>query len=212
MMAMDSLSALPMTARRRLHRAAQPAITALLGLALAALLAATSGSAQAASACPALLDHAFPELVSGKPVSMCQFSGRVVLVVNTASQCSFTPQYEQLEALHRKLAPRGLSIVGFPSNDFGQQEPGSSKEIAEFCKLNFGVSFPMFERTEVRGKTANALYRQLAQRTGVTPGWNFHKYLIDRNGQRVQSFDSTVRPDDPKLLRELERLLAEPKR
>lgn len=159
--------------------------------------------------CPALLDHSFPELITGKPVSLCEYRGRVVLVVNTASECGFTPQYEQLEAVHRKLSGRGLVIVGFPSNDFGQQERGSSREIAEFCRLNYGVSFPMFERTMVAGSKANAFYRQLARRSGAAPGWNFHKYLIDRSGNRVSSFDTTMRPDDPRLVREIERLLAE---
>ena len=165
-----------------------------------------------AAVCPALLDHAFPELVSGKPVSLCQYRGKVLMVVNTASECGFTPQYEQLEALHRRLAPRGLVIVGFPSNDFGQQERASNKAIADFCKLNYGVSFPMFERTEVTGPRANPFHAQLARRSGTAPGWNFHKYVIDRGGNRVQSFATTTRPDDPKLVRELERLLAEPSR
>ena len=181
--------------------AAMPAVSA----ATSAAVPATAAS----SGCPALLDHVFPELVSGKPVSLCQFRGKVLMVVNTASECGFTPQYEQLEALHRKLSARGLVIVGFPSNDFGQQERGSSREIAEFCKLNFGVSFPMFERTEVSGQRANAFYQQLQKRSGVAPGWNFHKYVVDRSGNRVQSFSTTLRPDDPKLVREIERLLAE---
>jgi glutathione peroxidase len=166
----------------------------------------------APSGCPALLDHVFPELVSPKPVSLCQFRGKVLMVVNTASECGFTPQYEQLEALHRKLSARGLVIVGFPSNDFGQQERGSNKAIADFCKLNYGVSFPMFERTEVTGPRANPFHAQLARRSGTAPGWNFHKYVVDRSGNRVLSFATTTRPDDPKLVRELERLLAEPSR
>jgi len=158
--------------------------------------------------CPPLLDHAFPELVSGKPVSLCQFRGKVLLVVNTASECGFTPQYEQLEAMHRKLSARGLVIVGFPSNDF-RQERGSSREIAEFCKLNYGVSFPMFEPSGVSGRNANPFHAQLAARSGTPPGWNFHKYLVDRSGSRVQSFPTAMRPDDPKLVREIERLLGQ---
>ncbi|MBC7781629.1 MAG: glutathione peroxidase [Proteobacteria bacterium] len=191
------------------------ALVRLLGSAAFVLgVAGCPGFALAASsaACPALLDHVFPDLLTGKPTSLCQHRGDVVMVVNTASQCGFTPQYAQLEAVHRKLSGRGLRIVGFPSNDFGQQETGTSKDIADFCKLNFGVSFTMFERTEVSGRKANPFYAQLAQRSGVRPGWNFHKYLIDRAGTRVQSFDSAVAPDDPKLLREIERLLAETRR
>ncbi|MBY0440050.1 MAG: glutathione peroxidase, partial [Burkholderiales bacterium] len=118
---------------------------------------ASSPVAPSVKACPSLLDHVFPDLITGKPVSMCQFRGKVLLVVNTASECGFTPQYEQLEAMHRKLSPRGLVIVGFPSNDF-QQERGSSREIAEFCKLNYGVSFPMFEPSGVSGRRANPFY------------------------------------------------------
>lgn len=177
-----------------------------------AVPAAPAAALAGAAVCPALLDHAFPELVSGKPMSLCQYRGKVLMVVNTASECGFTPQYEQLEALHRRLGPRGLVIVGFPSNDFGQQERASNKAIADFCKLNYGVSFPMFERTEVTGPRANPFHAQLARRSGTAPGWNFHKYVVDRSGNRVQSFATTTRPDDPKLVRELERLLAEPSR
>ena len=180
--------------------------------AAAAVPAAPVAALAGAAVCPLLLDHAFPELVSGKPVSLCQYRGKVLMVVNTASECGFTPQYEQLEALHRRLGPRGLVIVGFPSNDFGQQERASNKAIADFCKLNYGVSFPMFERTEVTGPRANPFHAQLARRSGTAPGWNFHKYVVDRSGNRVQSFATTTRPDDPKLVRELERLLAEPSR
>ena len=209
-------AALPATTARACKPVAPPpdrrARALLRWLCLAAALCALgalSGAARAAN-CPAVLDHSFAELLSGKSSSLCQFQGKVVLVVNTASKCGFTPQYEQLEAVYRKLAPRGLVIVGFPSNDFGQQERGSNREIAEFCKLNYGVSFPMFERTEVKGRNANPLYAELAKRTGVAPGWNFHKYLIDRSGARVVSYSTTTSPDDTRLLREIERMLAEP--
>ncbi|MFN8894443.1 MAG: glutathione peroxidase [Betaproteobacteria bacterium] len=170
--------------------------------------APAAGPAGLSWACPSLLDHAFPDLISGKPISLCQFRGKVLRVVNTASECGFTPQYEQLEALHRKLSPRGLVVVGFPSNDF-QQERGSNREIAEFCKLNYGVSFPMMEPTAVSGRKANPFHAELTRRSGTAPGWNFHKYLVDRSGNRVQSFPTAMRPDDPKLVREIERLLAQ---
>lgn len=179
-------------------------------LGLAAALAVAPVHATPQQACSAVLDHNFPALDSGKPRSLCEFSGKVVLVVNTASQCGYTPQYEGLETLYKRYQKRGLAVVGFPSNDFGGQEPGSNKEVAEFCKLNYGVSFPMFEKTVVTGQKANPLYADLSRRTGSAPRWNFHKYLIDRSGTRVASFDSEVAPADPRLARQIERLLAEP--
>jgi glutathione peroxidase len=169
----------------------------------AAVLAATP------STCKNMLDYSFPELVSGKPQSLCDYAGKVVLVVNTASQCGYTPQYEGLETLYKRYQKRGLVVIGFPSNDFGGQEPGSNKEVAEFCQLNYGVSFPMFEKSTVSGPQANPFYASLARQGGAAPRWNFHKYLIDRGASRVVSFETAVAPTDPKLLREIERLLAE---
>ena len=134
--------------------------------------------------CPAILQHTFPRLQDEKPQSLCQYSGKVVLVVNTASFCGFTPQYKGLEALDMKYRSRGLVVLGFPSNDFAQ-ESGSNKEIAEFCESTFGVKFPMFAKSSVRGTDANPLFRQLAQASGTTPKWNFYKYLIGRDGKVV---------------------------
>ena len=159
--------------------------------------------------CKAVLDYIFPGLLSGKPQSLCEYNGKVMLVVNTASECGYTPQYEGLEALYKRYQKRGLVVVGFPANDFGGQEPGSNKQVAEFCQLNYGVSFPMFEKSVVSGPRANPFYAALARRAGAAPQWNFHKYLIDRSGNRVLSFDSSVTPDDAKLVREIERMLAE---
>jgi glutathione peroxidase len=156
-----------------------------------------------------VLDYSFPGLVSGKPQSLCEYSGKVVLAVNTASQCGYTPQYEGLEALYKRYQKRGLVVIGFPSNDFGGQEPGSNKEVAEFCQLNYGVSFPMFEKSAVSGPQANPFYVALAQRAGAAPRWNFHKYLIDRSGSRVLSFETGVTPNDARVAREIERMLAE---
>ncbi len=170
---------------------------------------AASAHAQTPQSCNALLDYSFPALESGKPRSLCEFSGKVLLVVNTASQCGYTPQYEGLESLYRRYRERGLVVVGFPSNDFGGQEPGTNKEVAEFCKLNYGVSFPMFEKVTVTGSQASPFYAVLAERTGSAPRWNFHKYLIDRRGSRIASFGSDVTPADPRLARQIERLLAE---
>lgn len=161
-----------------------------------------------ASACPALLNHSFTPLLGGDERSLCQYQGKVMLVVNTASNCGFTPQFERLEALHRKYQERGLVVLGFPSNDFGGQEPGTARQIAEFCRVNYGVSFSVFGKTAVSGTGANGFYVALGQASGVTPGWNFHKYLIDRSGTRVQSFASSTAPDNPAFMAAIERLLA----
>lgn len=160
--------------------------------------------------CPALLDHSYRRLQGGQTQSLCDYRGKVLLVVNTASYCGYTHQYEGLEALHRKYADRGLVVVGFPSNDFGAQEPGTNKEIAEFCRTTYGVQFPMFEKSSVAGVATNPLFAELAARTGERPQWNFHKYLIDHRGQKVASFRSTVAPDSRELVRMIEQLLAEP--
>jgi glutathione peroxidase len=180
---------------------------------LATMLALTASVAQtsvaAASPCPALLDRDFNRLQTGKPESLCQYRGKVLLIVNTASYCGYTHQYEGLEALYRKYKDRGLVVLGFPSNDFGAQEPGSNKEIAEFCRLTYGVEFPMFEKSSVASLKTNPLYADLLARTGQAPKWNFHKYLIDRNGNPAATFASDVEPDDRELLARLEKLLAE---
>lgn len=175
--------------------------------ALAQKTAAPAPAPSAAPACPALLNHRFDRLQDEKPQDLCQYAGRVVLVVNTASFCGFTGQYKALEALHSRLQARGLVVLGFPANDFGRQEPGSNQAIADFCENTFGVQFPMFAKTSVVGAGANPLYRQLAARTGQVPQWNFHKYLIDRSGQTVRSFPSATEPNDPAFVRELEKMI-----
>ena len=164
------------------------AVTLKAGLLPAVGASATAATVETARGCPPLLDHTFPGLQDEKPRSMCQYAGKVVLVVNTASFCGYTSQYEGLESLYDKYKARGLVVVGFPSNDFGNQEPGSNKEIADFCRLTYGVRFPMFARSSVSGRGANPLYRQLGDSTGERPRWNFHKYLIDRSGTTVKSF------------------------
>ena len=168
-----------------------------------------AGAAVHAADCPPLLDAALPTLSDDQPKSLCAYRGKVILAVNTASQCGYTPQYKGLEALHRKYKGRGLVVLGFPSNDFGGQEPGSNKEIARFCEANYGVSFPMFTKTAVSRDAANPFFRKLAAATGSAPRWNFHKYLVDRRGERALAFDTAVEPTDPKLVKEIERLLAE---
>ncbi|HKU45454.1 MAG TPA: glutathione peroxidase [Burkholderiales bacterium] len=158
----------------------------------------------AMAACPPLLNRQLDSILD-KPQSLCEYSGKVVLVVNTASQCGYTPQYDGLEALYRKYRERGLVVLGFPMNDFGGQEPGSNKEISAFCVNQYAIDFPMFAKTELK---KNPLYADLAKATGAAPRWNFHKYLIDRSGKQVQSFDTRVDPSDPNLVGEIEKLLA----
>lgn len=163
----------------------------------AAMLAATS---YAHAACSPLLDRGFRPLAGDTPVNLCQqFEGKVLLVVNTASKCGFTPQYDGLEKLHAELADQGFAVVGFPSNDFMGQEPGSEKEIREFCTLTYGVKFPMFQKVSVKGDDADPFYQELTAAAGEAPGWNFHKYLISKDGKVLKSFGSRVKPDAPEL-------------
>lgn len=162
----------------------------------------------ASAACPALLDQRLTTL-QGKPDDLCRYAGQVVLVVNTASYCGYTPQYQGLEALYQKYKGRGLVVLGFPSNDFGKQEPGTNAEVADFCERTFKVRFPMYEKTVVAGSEASPLYKQLAARTGDAPKWNFHKYVVDRKGEPVASFSSKVEPGDPKVVEALEKALGE---
>ena len=159
------------------------------------------------TACPALLQQQFKRLQDEAPQQLCQYAGKVLLVVNTASYCGFTNQYQGLEALHARYQGRGLVVLGFPSNDFGQQEPGSGKEIADFCFNTYGVKFPMFSKTVVLGAGRSPLYAALAKASGEAPQWNFHKYLVNRQGQVVGSFASGVPPEDKRLLSAIERAL-----
>jgi glutathione peroxidase len=157
--------------------------------------------------CPALLSHTFPRLQDESPQNLCQYKGKVVLAVNTASYCGFTPQYEGLEKLYAQYAAKGLVVLGFPSGDFGNQEKTNNKEIAEFCYNTYGVKFPMFSKSSVRGQNANPFFAALATATGQAPKWNFHKYLIDRQGRVVKSFPSQVEPLDARLTKEIEAAL-----
>lgn len=171
------------------------------------LLGALFVDAAAAQDCPALLSHTFPKLQDESPQNLCQYKGKVLLVVNTASYCGFTPQYEGLEKLHAQYAARGFTVLGFPSGDFGNQEKANNKDIAEFCYNTYGVKFPMFAKSAVSGKAANPLFAELASTTGQPPKWNFHKYLIDRQGRVVKSFPSRVEPLDPSVTREIDAAL-----
>ncbi|HEX7272246.1 MAG TPA: glutathione peroxidase [Casimicrobiaceae bacterium] len=182
-------------------------------VALATSLLWETGAAQQSqsspASCPALLDHEFNRLQTGKPESLCQYRGKVLLIVNTASYCGYTHQYEGLEAMYRKYRDRGLVVLGFPSNDFGDQEPGSNKQIAEFCRLTYGVQFPMFEKSSVTSLQMNPLYAELRTSTGQVPKWNFFKYVIDRDGKPAGTFASSIEPDNRDLIGLVERLLAE---
>ena len=160
----------------------------------------------AAAACPSVLDHRFKTL-QGKPADLCQYQGKVVLVVNTASFCGYTPQYQGLEAIYQKYKGQGLVVLGFPSNDFGGQEPGTNEQVADFCERTYQVKFPMLEKTVVTGKDANPVYQELAAKTGQPPQWNFHKYLVARDGAVLASYPSTMKPEDSKLSQAIENAL-----
>ena len=167
--------------------------------------------ASPAFACSPLLDIAMRPLAGKEPQKLCdQFDGKVLLIVNTASKCGFTPQYEGLEALHAKYSAKGFAVLGFPSNEFMGQEPGTEAQIKEFCTLTYGVKFPMFEKTLVKGDDASPLYKRLKEATGEQPAWNFHKYLVDRDGHVVKSFGTRTKPDDKDLIAEIERLIIQP--
>lgn len=174
-------------------------VPALLGLAVVPVAQAQT--------CGSLLDRSVPRLQDEKPQNLCQYAGKVVVVVNTASYCGFTPQYKGLEALHERYRDKGLVVLGFPSNDFGSQEPGSNQEVAAFCESTYGVKFPMFVKSSVKGANANPLYVELGKRAGKTPAWNFHKYVIARDGETVTSYNSLTDPLGKGFVSDIERLL-----
>jgi glutathione peroxidase len=157
--------------------------------------------------CPTLLDHKFNRLQDDAPQNLCQYSGKVTLVINTASYCGYTAQYEGLEKLYAKYKDKGFVVLGFPSNDFSQ-EPGNNKEIADFCYNTYGVKFPMFAKSSVKGKEMNPLFAALSKASGKSPGWNFHKYLLDKEGKLLANYGSSVSPDDKNLVATIEKALA----
>ena len=165
-----------------------------------------SSATSSAAACPAVLRHTVERLQDEKPQNLCQYAGQVVVVVNTASYCGFTPQYKSLESLYDKYKDKGLVVLGFPSNDFSQ-EPGNNQKIADFCENTYGVKFPMFSKTTVRGGDASPLFKQLTQLSDTSPKWNFYKYLISRDGKQVKSYNSNTDPMDKAFLAEVEKLL-----
>ncbi len=179
----------------------------VLSFASASSLVWAAGETKANADCPNVLRHTVERLQDEKPQNLCQYAGQVVVVVNTASFCGFTPQYKSLEALYDKYKDKGLVVLGFPSNDFSQ-EPGNNQKIADFCENTYGVKFPMFSKTTVRGNDASALFKQLTQITDTAPKWNFYKYLISRDGKQVKSYNSTTDPMDKAFLAEVEKLLS----
>ncbi|MBL8496399.1 glutathione peroxidase [Nitrosomonas sp. JL21] len=155
-----------------------------------------------------LLDQNFRKLAAEEMVNLCQaYAGKVVLVVNTASKCGYTPQYEGLEQLFEKYQSQGLVVLGFPSNDFMGQEPGTEAEIQDFCRLTYDVKFPMFEKTPVKKEHAHPFYAQLAELSGTFPTWNFQKYLIGRDGKYITFFTPHTKPSDPMVITAIEKAL-----
>lgn len=156
-------------------------------------------------------DYSFYTLRGHEPLPLSSFQGKVLIVVNTASKCGFTPQYARLEKLYEQYKDRGLVILGVPSNDFGGQEPGTEQEISNFCQVNYGVSFPMAAKEVVSGKNAHPFYLWARKELGfgTAPKWNFHKYLINRKGKLIDYFYSTTSPDAGKVIKMIEKALDE---
>lgn len=166
-------------------------------------------AAAAMSSDDALLDQDFRRLASDEVVNLADaYGGKVILVVNTASRCGNTPQYEGLEKLYEQYGEKGLVVLGFPSNDFFGQEPGTEEEIQEFCRLTYGVKFPMFEKVTVKEGSAHPFFAQLAAAAGTYPTWNFHKYLIGRDGRLIAEFSPRTKPYDDRLVASIESALA----
>lgn len=165
-------------------------------------MAAAGGS----GTCPALLDHTFNDLQTGKPVNLCQYSGKVVIVVNTASFCGFAPQEGQLQALYHRYGPEGLVVLGFPSGDF-HQEFNDTRNIVSFSRKHYDVRYPLFELSHVTEPSPNPLFQQLIQASGVQPKWNFYKYVIGRDGKFVAEYPSTTAPDSAEFQARIQALL-----
>lgn len=157
-----------------------------------------SVSHMANAACSELYNHQFSTLQGGK-INLCDYQDKPILVVNTASKCGFTPQFEALESVYSKYKGGGLLVIGFPSNDF-KQEPGTDKQIGDFCKLTYAVKFPMVTKSSVTGADANPFYKQLIAKTGLAPSWNFYKYVILPGGKDVYAYSSDVKPDAAEII------------
>jgi len=176
----------------------------LIALFIAAMIAPT---AALANECPDLLKFVKRKLNSQETVNLCdEFAGKTLLIVNTASYCGFTPQFEGLEALYSDYKDKGFAVLGFPSHDFNQEDQDEGK-TAELCELTYGVQFPMFEAVSVRGDEADPLYRKLAEKSGTAPKWNFYKYLVNKNGDVVDSYSSFTKPEDEDFRADIEKAL-----
>lgn len=186
-------------------------LTAVLCMIAVCLTVAVRAAEKGAERVPSVLNFKMKSL-KGKEVDLSKYKGKVVLIVNTASQCGLTPQYEGLEALHEKYADQGLAILGFPANEFGQQEPGSNEEIAEFCKDNYGVKFDMFSKVVVKGEGQCPLYHFLTSKEtdphfGGDITWNFEKFLVDRDGKIVARFAPKIEPESDEVTSKVEQEL-----
>lgn len=158
--------------------------------------------------CPETLNFKKEKLANEEIVDLCnEYKGKVVMIVNTASFCGFTKQYKSLESVYKKYKDHGFVVLGFPSNDFGEQEPGNEKQIKEFCERTYKIKFPMFEKTSVSKGTSDPMYKALANLAGEYPSWNFHKYLLDRNGKLISSIKSKTDPENPEVMKQIESLL-----
>ena len=173
---------------------------------LVLLIVLCSTQAVMSAECPKVLNARLNNL-NGDSIDFCDYQGKVILAVNTASYCGNTPQYEALETLFQKYSEKDFVVIGFPANNFGNQEPGSNEDIKDFCQLNYGVSFTMIEKTDVVGPKSNPIFAELQAMTGDSPSWNFHKYFISRDGTRAFSFSSSMNPMNAKLVKQLEQLL-----
>ncbi len=177
-------------------------LVALLGAPTAIILADSIGH------CTDLLNVNVKTLNKNGQVNLCdKYQGKVLLVVNTASKCAYTAQYQGLELLYEKYKQQGFVVLGFPSNDFGQQEPGTEAQIKDFCESTYGVKFPMYAKTKVKKSNADPFYKKLGELAGEYPRWNFHKYLIDRNGKIIGSYKSQVKPFDTNLINKIKSVL-----